>query len=216
MDRPCGRAAPRCEIEHSLLVAARRKMSVPHPEGRIPEPAANGHAPCTCVATMEQIVAGRWAGALLDACVLGGTWLLLAGRVSAPEILAGAAAGVASLGLAARCRKGEGRLTWPGRPAVAALSRLLWRVLVETAVVARFAWRRAARGRRLRGGYRSIRYRDADPVPSAAARRAVGTVVGSFAPNGYVVTAEPRRRLLVHRLVGWRRRPRGRHEDWPL
>ncbi len=143
-------------------------------------------------------------------------WLLLAARFAAAEVLAGAAAAGAALALTAAVRDGDAPRRGPGRVALGALARLPWRTLRESAAVFRFAWRRGVRGRRLHGGYRSVPFDDGGAAPGAPARRVLGTLLGSFAPNGYVVAAEGgTRRALLHRLVGGRRRARP-GEEWPL
>jgi hypothetical protein len=146
-----------------------------------------------------------WAGLLL-------LWFALAGTVSASEALVGAA-GAALGATAAEAVRRQGLVH--ARPRARWLRhgwRLPGRVMVDFGRVMGVLARRMA-GRRVLGRFRAIPFPVGGGDERSTARRAVATVAGSLAANGYVLGFDGRDNLvLVHELAAGDRSPIPGHE----
>ena len=146
---------------------------------------------------------GRW---LLRWLFLAALWLALTDTHKEPELIAGAVAAAIGATMA-------GRVVRPGPPrtpskALAALGigpclliRPLWRLIVDTALLAGALWRQIVLRRPATGSFRAVRYAPGQSRRSAAGRT-LTEVWGSLVPNRYVVGIdEEESTLLVHELV---------------
>lgn len=141
---------------------------------------------------------GRWRSLrawALRWVALFGLWLILAGTVSGPELLAGAIAAVAGTVLWAAVLPPLG----PRRPVVR-FWRLPARALADAWVVTRMVMRRLA-GRPVDSGLRLVQFDPGEGDMAGAARRAIAVAAVSVTANSYVIDIDTERgALLLHQL----------------
>jgi multisubunit Na+/H+ antiporter MnhE subunit len=134
--------------------------------------------------------------------VLNVVWLVLVATLNWQEEVVGVIA--AAIGAtAAEAVQAQGlirvRVT---RPALGGLSRLPWRVIVETWMVFAALWRHVARDTPVRGAFHCVPFPHRGDHPEDEARRALYKIEGSVAPNTYVVGYdEETGSMLLHALV---------------
>ena len=128
--------------------------------------------------------------------VLWGLWLLYVGQHHTEEVVAGAIAAALSLGVGvALARLGAYRYRVDGRRLGRAWS-LPWQVARDFGLISLALLRG-----RPEGAWQEIEFPVGGDDPRSAGRRAVTGVLGSIAPNAYVVDFDARRDVaIVHRL----------------
>jgi multisubunit Na+/H+ antiporter MnhE subunit len=144
-------------------------------------------------------------------------YLVLAGQVSATEVVAGAAAGLAATVLSvAERREGERRYAFRGTPWGRVLGRPALALVTDSAKVAGALARVALRGADAQPGA-AVRQPFApgeDDDPREAARRGIVALAVSLTPNSYVLRTMPGcDALLLHRLA---ERPPSPDREWPV
>lgn len=146
-----------------------------------------------------------------------GLYLLLVGKLTWPESVAGAlAAALGATGATAAALAGHlhfrPHLRW-----LRQVAGLPWRVLADCGIVAAALWRAAVRRRPVKGEFRTIPFDPGDESGASAARRALVAAGVSVAPNTFVVVVDREHRvLLVHQLVPSASPSGGGDREWPL
>jgi len=138
-------------------------------------------------------VARRAAIALVTWALLFGVWMLLVDNDSRPEVIAGAvaaalAAAASELVRAQRIAEVRVRTRWLARA---------WRPLARIPLDVVIVLGALVHPRKARGSFRALRFRSAGDDPEAGAARALTEVLGSLAPNTYVVGVDTNRHLLI-------------------
>jgi multisubunit Na+/H+ antiporter MnhE subunit len=128
--------------------------------------------------------------------VLWGLWLLYVGQHHAEEVVAGAIAAALSLGVGvAIARLGAYRYRVDGRRLARAWS-LPWNVVRDFGLISLALLRG-----RPNGVWQEVEFPVGGDDARAAGRRALAGMLGSIAPNAYVVDFDAKRNVaLVHRL----------------
>jgi len=128
--------------------------------------------------------------------VLWGLWLLYVGQHHTEEVVAGAIAAALSLGVGvALARLGAYRYRVDGRRLGRAWS-LPWQVARDFGLISLALLRG-----RPEGAWQEIEFPVGGDDPRSAGRRALAGVLGSIAPNAYLVEFDGKRDVaLVHRL----------------
>jgi multisubunit Na+/H+ antiporter MnhE subunit len=125
---------------------------------------------------------------------LWGLWLLYVGQHHFQEVVAGAIAAAASVGVVAGTR-GMGRFR-PLRRDLARAWRLPWHVVRDFGVISLALLRG-----RPRGAWETVELAVGDDDARSTGRRALAGVLGSIAPNAYVADFDRERGVaVVHRL----------------
>jgi hypothetical protein len=134
--------------------------------------------------------------------LLFGLWLLLAGTVAVPELVAGAVAATLALAGGEVIRRlglvrFGARLSWLPRAL-----RLPGRTVADFGLLLAALWRRAVLRRPVRGRFRAVPFRWGGTDPRSVGRRALATLVLSAPPNSYVVDCvRAENRIVIHELV---------------
>jgi hypothetical protein len=139
-------------------------------------------------------------------------YLLLVFKTEPAELVAGAlAAALAATGATLVRNRGDIRFS-PGVGWMRTLPALAAEVVTSTLRLVPLVWR-AARGERIRGRMRAIRFTGAGATDQeSATRRALEKVLGSVAPNSFVVGFDERHDVVVvHQLERTEDPPR---VDW--
>jgi hypothetical protein len=135
----------------------------------------------------------------LRAGALFGLWLLLVGTTAGLEQIAGACAVLVAVTVHWAVMRTRTRRVDISLRDSAQFLTLPWAVVRGLGLVL------LALVRRRQGAFRTVPAAAAGDDPAAAGRRAVQTLVNSFAPNTYVVAVDRERRVvLVHELDGRR------------
>jgi multisubunit Na+/H+ antiporter MnhE subunit len=148
------------------------------------------------------VTRGRIVGWLAWFAVLNALWLvLIAAWVPAEEVLGLVAAAIAATAAEAVREQGLAgfrlRARW-----LLHLRGLPWRALVESLVVLRILARHVLRKAPAQGRFRVVEVALPEDRDERAAKRALVTAAGSFAPNTYVLTIDTREGvMLTHELV---------------
>jgi multisubunit Na+/H+ antiporter MnhE subunit len=150
------------------------------------------------------------AAVLVLASVLMALWVLLVSDPTLAQLATGVVVSVAVAVAAERAGSQSGLRFRLGADWLAAAARLPFRVVVESAVVTIALWRRLTRREAITGSFRSARFPSGRDQASSTARRALGVLTGSFAPNTYVVGIDEEEQLIViHQLIPDDRLPPG-------
>lgn len=144
----------------------------------------------------------RWVSWLGWWASLMTMWVVLAGSFDPAELLAGAVAAVLSATAAVAVlfpgvERFDGEARW-----LLGLWRLPREALLDTGRLFRALWGQLARGKPVRGRFRTVAFRHGGEGADDMARRACTTTAGSFAPNAYVVGIDRADHVvLYHELV---------------
>jgi multisubunit Na+/H+ antiporter MnhE subunit len=127
--------------------------------------------------------------------MLLGLWLILAGKVSGLELLAGVVVAVVGTVIWAQALPPLG-----SRQPVVRLWRVAWRILADAWAVTRMVARRLA-GRPVDSGLRLVHFDPGADSATGAARRAMAVAAVSVSANSYVIDVDTERgTLLLHQL----------------
>ena len=115
--------------------------------------------------------------------VLFAIYLLLAAKLTAPEIVVGAAAAaLAATGTTVAAHAGQlhfrPRLSW-----LRLLGHVVWRVVADSGIVGLALWRQIVRGQSVEGAFRIVPFDGGGADAVSAARRALVTAGASLAPE---------------------------------
>jgi hypothetical protein len=144
---------------------------------------------------------GRIGGWALRWAVFFGLWMALVDTRKLPEVVAGAVAAVI-----AATGAGLASQETSARPSIRVgflrrAPRVLWRLPLETVILARELVRAVGRRGRRTGRHRAVRFRHSGGE-EAAGRRVVSEYFGTVAPNRFVIGIDASRQyMLVHELV---------------
>ncbi len=147
--------------------------------------------------------------------VLTGSYLLLADKVSASELIGGGATAACAVLLAAALRKRREyqfatRLKW----LVPMVYTLPSAVLRDTGLLAGALWKSVRTGRKMEGSFMRVPFEHGGSDPHSAARRSLVVTRMSIAPNTIVVTIDEKD-ILLHRLVAAGKRRGSEDTRWP-
>jgi hypothetical protein len=142
-----------------------------------------------------------------------GLYLLFAGQVSGPECAAGAIMTSVAAGLVIFLNR-RGHVSMRARAPWGRLAARLGKAVVVDAARVGAAFVRGLYGHNVRGVIMKQPFEIGPVAPEANARRGLVILLGSLAPNGFVLEVQRKPgALLLHRLAP---APRSEDVEWPV
>ncbi len=145
-------------------------------------------------------------------------YLLLAGKASITEFIAGAAVALAAAAAAFWVRSNAGlSFRFKAGWVWILLRRLPWRAAADCGWVFLALWRYAVHREGIEGKFRIVPFDPGGEDAASAARRAIVLAAVSLTPNTLSISIDrEKRQLLIHQLMETGKEPGGGDREWPL